>query len=44
MPFMMLLAAYSDMNSPEVTMTTPSAFSSLRGTANPPHTTSPRTS
>ena len=43
-PFMMLFAAYSAMNSPEVTMITPSAFSSLRGTANPPHTTSPRTS
>ncbi len=43
-PFMMLFAAYSDMNSPEVTRTIPSAYSDLSGTAKPPQTTSPRTS
>ena len=43
-PFMMLLAAYIDMNSPEVTSITASAYSPLRGTANPPQTTSPSTS
>ena len=32
------------MNSPEVTMYTASAYSFLMGTANPPQTTSPRTS
>ena len=43
-PFIILFAAYRDMNSPDVTMTTASAFSRLNGTAKPPHTTSPRTS
>ena len=43
-PFMMLFAAYIAMNSPDVTRIIPSAYSPLKGTANPPHTTSPRTS
>lgn len=43
-PRRMLFAAYTDMNSPEVTMYTVSAYPFLRGTAKPPQTTSPRTS
>ena len=43
-PRMMLLAAYRDIGSPEVTMMMQSAKPFLIGTANPPHTTSPRTS
>ena len=44
MPRRMLLAAYSDMNSPLVTSRTASAYSRRMGTAKPPQTTSPSTS
>ena len=39
-----MLAAYSAIFSPEVTIRTLSAYPSRMGAANPPHTTSPRTS
>ena len=43
-PLRILLVANSDMNSPDVMMSTASQFPALTGMENPPQTTSPSTS